>query len=562
MKHLMTVIVIALVLAAAVAGCSGAHRYDARLMAADSLMQAAPDSALVLIGTVCRDSLADEGDRAYRDLLLTQARYRNYITATSDSDINRALAWYRAHSGEREKLTRALIYKGAVMEELGHPDSAMLYYKQAEATAAPDDYFNLGYAKFRMGYLYGQIRALDGKDIQMYEEAMECFSHTNSLYHQFISVNNLGCVYRESHPQKADSLLLKAQGLARNLNDTSLIINNLYALLVLYDNQQQYGDALHLLSQLNSFNPEALDYKLCFTAADVYSAIGMPDSASYYIELARQNHTQDKADYRMMLLGSLSMLALLQGDTLLSLKLDQQSEQIADSLMANPEIIEVVKVETNFDKLSQQSRMHSHQNKRATLWIIIGFLSLIAVLLAIFAGYHYRKTHHYDRLIADLKRESMNSSFDNHIEQLNINDQHLKDFVKAHTSIMRDVIAACYRAPKNHLADEIKRIVQFQNDNKDAWTELYHYIDLEYNNIMSRTREQHPQLDERNLLLLALTCLGASCSEIAVIQGYANASTIGGNRKRLMKKMGFDGSIHDYIALFSNPDNQEINQAT
>ena len=31
------------------------------------------------------------------------------------------------------------------MEELGHPDSAMHYYKTAEATAAPDDYFNLAY---------------------------------------------------------------------------------------------------------------------------------------------------------------------------------------------------------------------------------------------------------------------------------------------------------------------------------------------------------------------------------------------------------------------------------
>ena len=29
------------------------------------------------------------------------------------------------------------------MEELGHPDSAMHYYKTAEVTAAPDDYYNL-----------------------------------------------------------------------------------------------------------------------------------------------------------------------------------------------------------------------------------------------------------------------------------------------------------------------------------------------------------------------------------------------------------------------------------
>ena len=155
MKRLPVLIsLVVAVLVTVVAGCGGMRRHDARLTAADSLMQSDPDSALAIVEAVCRDSLASEGDRAYRDLLLTQARYRCYIPATSDSDISRALAWYRAHDGEGEKLTRALIYKGAVMEELSRPDSAMLYYKQAEATAAPDDYFNLGYSNLRIAELY------------------------------------------------------------------------------------------------------------------------------------------------------------------------------------------------------------------------------------------------------------------------------------------------------------------------------------------------------------------------------------------------------------------------
>ena len=171
MKRLWLVIMTASVLVAVVTGCGGAGRYDARLVAADSLMQPDPDSALALVQAVPPGSLTREGDRAYRDLLLTQARYKCYITATSDSDINRALDYYRRHSGEREKLTRAYIYKGAVMEELGHPDSAMFYYKHAEATAAPDDYFNLGYVNMRMGALYRDHYSHDGKEIEKYELA-------------------------------------------------------------------------------------------------------------------------------------------------------------------------------------------------------------------------------------------------------------------------------------------------------------------------------------------------------------------------------------------------------
>ena len=57
------------VLVALATGCGGVQHYDGRLVAADSLMWSAPDSALATLTAI--DSLTGEGDRAYRDLLLT-----------------------------------------------------------------------------------------------------------------------------------------------------------------------------------------------------------------------------------------------------------------------------------------------------------------------------------------------------------------------------------------------------------------------------------------------------------------------------------------------------------
>ena len=224
MRRLPMVIWLVVVLVAVVTGCGGAHRYDGRLVAADSLMRSNPDSALAILESLPSGGLTTEGDRAYHGLLISQARYKAYVTATSDSDINRALAYYRKHSGEREKLTRSYIYKGAVMEELGHPDSAMYYYKSAEATAASDDYFNLGYSKMRMGYLYGTVFEMDGIDIEKYKEAVECFYHTTDTDYQIMSLNNLGCVYRSTRPDDAMATLNKAMDLACKLNDTLYII--------------------------------------------------------------------------------------------------------------------------------------------------------------------------------------------------------------------------------------------------------------------------------------------------------------------------------------------------
>ena len=73
MRSFMLSILIAAVLVTLVTGCGGAHRYDERLVQADSLMQPDPDSALATLTAI--DSLTGEGNLAYRDLLLTQARY-------------------------------------------------------------------------------------------------------------------------------------------------------------------------------------------------------------------------------------------------------------------------------------------------------------------------------------------------------------------------------------------------------------------------------------------------------------------------------------------------------
>ena len=75
MKRLFHITVVAAPVAL-VTGCGGARRYDARLVAADSLMWTAPDSALAIVTAI--DRLTGERDLAYRDLLATQARYKCY----------------------------------------------------------------------------------------------------------------------------------------------------------------------------------------------------------------------------------------------------------------------------------------------------------------------------------------------------------------------------------------------------------------------------------------------------------------------------------------------------
>lgn len=540
------------VLVAVVTGCDGTPRYDTRLAAADSLMRDNPDSALAIVETINRGSLATTADSAYHDLLLTQARYRCYIVATSDSDINRALAYYRSHDNEREKLTRAYIYKGAVMEELGHPDSAMLYYKHAEATAAPDDYFNLGYINMMMGALYNDYYSMEGQETLKYEEALDFFRKTKDSVFILICLNNLGCFYREQKPDKAKTLLLEAAGLARCLNDTARILYNDLSLVVLYQNLGSYQEARQLIREIVGFEDYASDYKTDFTAANIYARLGMLDSAEFFLNLALQNRNGDDALFKMHHLKCLSEIALARNDTLQSIRFVNQSNRIEDSLTANAAKLEIIHTEVNYDKESIKKSRQAHNNTVTALILVLVFaLVFVPVFL-------YRRAHRYDQLIADLNEEIKNQSIDlktlqHNVDKLKIKDSELKKFFESHSNMLREVIEECYHSPQGPLAKEIKRIVKFQDNNTGMWSKLYSYLDLEYNNIMNVTMKNYPQLDDKELLMIALTCMGYSCAQIAIVLDYSSSAGISTVRKRIAKKMGVDGLLADYIKQFQSP---------
>ena len=548
MKNILSVIVVALALVAVVTGCGGMHRYDARLAAADSLMHDVPDSALALVQAVDPASLTREGDRAYRDLLLTQARYRCYITATSDSDINRALAYYRRHDGEREKLTRAYIYKGAVMEELGHPDSAMLYYKHAEATAAPTDYFNLGYVNMRMGSLYTDYYAFDGENINKYEIALDYLKQTDYQNYKRQCLNILGCQYRESHPQKAEEFLKNALSISQQLNDSLAIIEDSHALIVLYTYSKNYNNALQLIHSINNVGcPQ--DISLYTSIANVYSHLGLTDSAAIILNLALKKGISNDEE-RLYYLESLREYEQACGNTTESLRLNLLYTHLSDSLLANEGKMVISKTENEFiNNYQYNNTRNTHRLKQLLLLIALTAL----IILAVFAVIHILRLKKYQQIISELKKESdtqintLNQLQEN-INKLKIVDRPNKDFVDRQLELLRKITVACYYEPQNKLGKQLKDMLQFNEHNRQNWEGIYDYIDIEYNNIMSKTRIEYPLLNDRDLLLLALTCLGFSYIQIAIIMGYSNKTSIGTLKNRLATKMELDCSLNEYIS--------------
>ena len=557
MKYLIHIWLTMMVLAGVLVGCDRVPNYDRRLVGADSLIYVQFDTALERLEAIDPSELSKSADRAYYSLLLTQARYMNYLSISGDSNaINAAINHFEHHNSEHEKLARAYLYKGALLEEINKPDSAMHFYKKAEVTArANGDYFNRGYSLLRMGKLYNNHHAYDGRDIEKIEQALDCFRQIEDTTYQIMCLKELGALYRSRNADVAEKMLKEAISLAEIKKDTEKLVSchNILAYLYFMRGQQDKSynkKAYKQLQHIKSLGLHGLNDNVYTTFANVYASLGMPDSAMWYLNLAQQDRVRDSSYFKSNnYLEPLSLIAKANGEQLKFLKLSLECDSISFSSLNDPEIVNIMYSELSFDEQYKAQQEKARRTRNYIYWAIAAAVILSLLLLALL---FYHRSHHYDKLVLELKDRSQSQSNDLtdlqfNINELKINDERLKGFIASHMGMLSDIIEACYHEPNNRIAENQKRIVKFQDSNKDNWVKLYDYIDLEHDNIMTRTRENYPQLNDRELLLLALTCMGYSYIHIAIIMGYSNATSVSVIKQRLVKKMGLECSLNEYI---------------
>ncbi len=544
MKRLLWLIVAMAGLVAVVTGCDGMHRYDGRLEAADSLMHDDPDSALALVEAIDAGSLTTAGDRAYRDLLLTQARYRCYIAATSDSAINRALAYYRAHDGEREKLTRCYLYKGAVMGELGQVDSAMFYYKTAEVTAAPDDYFNLGQINTRIASLY-RTHADKQVSFDKYGQALHYYEKTGDKLLQLDCLYNMAGLGAVTCRADFRKLLNQAERLATELNDSlyyfrcqELRCRQLYYL---------YSDSLIpakriAINCLQEF-PSYVNNDLLLDLADIYAHSGMADSAMYYLNYVNENAADgNSGQVKTRKCYILTRINRLNADLGGTLRYESQSRQLTDSIDNNKEQYVIQQIENEFNQ--QQSSEKSSQISSMRR-LVMGLIIIIVLLAAaITAASYLRRLHNTRAIIREL-------------ENANINDHHeLMSKLDSKNSVIERMTANLVELIKMFVdgegnRDSISEVNQQIKDtitkiaNEDFWNELSSYLDKHHNNIITDIQNNY-SLTEKDIRLIELSCCGFDYIEIAIILGYSPRS-VSNKRKLIEKKMKLDKPLIDHL---------------
>ena len=577
---------------AVVAGCGRTPRYDGRLVAADSLMRSAPDSALAIVADVCRDSLAAEGDRAYRDLLLTQARYRCYVTATSDSDINRALAYYRAHPKEREKLTRSYIYKGAVMEELGHPDSAMLYYKHAEAAADTADYFNLGYCNMRIAQLYQYFYANDSAVVARMQQATRFFKISEDTVFLITTIGTQGAYPRIIGQDSARIYLEKAIHLAKMIKSPKgFQYQSKLAAINFYDGKYHKAKDL-AMDIVRNGKDKCNEMLFYYYAARSFIRLGCIDSARWLMSRIPPPVTRVDSMNHYQLFADLFKATQQYEDFE---RYSEAAKRIDTRILEESRGAKLIEYELKWDADQLGNKV---KNEVDTNWktVICLVLLVIAVLFITAFRIANRRISSYrrqldssrqelEKMLAEIEEnrlllEAINEKHEHQISEKNkqLAEMHKKrlEFEQESINSQVSIIVRYRHAALNELYNNIriksvtddgrKRLIPLIGIIKELyetkgilnkplpvsfWKNLKNSVDGEFQGIASFVEQQYTLLSEKDLRLFMLLCADFPNQIIKICMNYTHDVTVSKNKKKLMRdKFGFEGTINDFVKAY------------
>ena len=554
-------------LVALVTGCGGAHRYDERLVKADSLMQPDPDSALATLTAI--DSLTGEGNLAYRDLLMTQARYKCYadITTADDSAITRTMDYYRAHSGGREKLTRAYLYKGAVMEELGHIDSAMFYYKTAEANAGPKEYYNLGYSKMRIADLYNKQYSQNDAAIIRLKDAIKNFEHINDTTFLISCYGTLGAISGVKHPDSTVLYLNKAIELAQHYDPPRQYTYKSKLAGLIYYHDQDYPRANRLaMDVFKNGREDCLEYQFYYYATMTYLKMGLIDSAKYM--LANTPPPIDAVD-SMNWYNAVAEIAKAEDNHISYGENAVKSSDLTSDILAESKEKQLVEAEQVFNMQQIVKKEQAIKSRSHTLSVT---LAVLAILLVLLIGFLHRrlKLKEKERQFMEQELKATITSLRERLkQQMDNNNSNISALVKCRLEAFQELFDSIRFKAKREENSKKRSIVtlrgvlsgigeHYQLMNVQMgdsfWEKLRTSVDGEFNGIVSFVEQRYPSLTPRDIRIFCLLCTNVSPQIIKICMNLTNVKTVSNYRGKIMGKIGLDMTFNEFILKYLNGD--------
>jgi hypothetical protein len=527
--------------------CSTRGRYSARLVAADSLMNAHPDSAYAILKSISSDTLPSKADRAYYALLFTQAMYKNYDTIRSDSLINIAVNFF-SDNHDREKYTRSLIYKGAALSNMGNKLDAMESFLRAEENADKSDVNNLGLSEVQLAVIYQDIYVDVNVIIDKYKKALHYYKLAGNKKNQLLCLCQIGGLFRINNIDSAFTYLRAANNLAKEIGDSVNFYNSTELLARAYEKIGDYQASKSMaLSAINSM-VQGINLVDCYCDASVaYANIGDVKQSLFYYDKFNSVFNPSSIREKVLNLVLLREIEKARGNFKLALAYYVQADSIYDSITQSSEKSRLTNFEDKYKR--QKSELDNSNIRQDNLSLLVILLCVIVLLLlaTFFIYYLHNRLVERTFFCDQLSAEAI-ASHEELLKKIH-SESRLRKTMVTQIEIIRKLINSC-----NNTTDktskifvcEFKEAMRIKND-KSFWTDLRFFIDENYNNIISRLSANYPKLNDDDINFISLICCGFSYIEIAICLGYSKSTSAAVRKRRIAVKMGLNCTLDKFI---------------
>lgn len=544
----------ALVLACLVSCGSRADRPS--LVAIDSLILQAPDSACELLADYPEDSLTTANDRAYHALLTTIADYKAYHPITTDSVINIAVNFYDQDGANQDKRMRSFLYKGCVMEELGNLKEAMRSYKVAQYVCIDEDVFHKGYIQYKIASLYRSCAEYQ-QAIDHYSNALNFFENTHANFYVKESIKNIGGIYRMVNRDSAYHYINLCIKMAKEEADSTNMYDGFTLLAGLYFSESNFYKTKEIASLvLSEGNKFISDNSIYYFACESYLKSNCVDSAEVILNKFPSITTRDDSVLYYQCKSDISKYYDDGKGAIASAKIADGITSEANLKSKNNGLIMIENECDNEHKQNSYIRIY-----RIVFWAVI---FLIAVILF----YYFRnkrlkkraeslleETSHLQKQISSslLKVEQLKK------ELVETENKHLEELTNARTAnseILKNAISQleisidCYSSLLEKLLRTYKSSSGEKNQKirnlltEDFFEQLHRYIDLRFNGLTGKLDAIYNLTQEE----INIVCLDICKFPTSIIWVYSNCDRIHSvyrKKKQIADKVNHSQTIAD-----------------
>lgn len=349
------------------------------LLLIDSLMQSRPDSSLYLLEQISDPQKIKNADKAFYNLLLTQARYKNYVLQ-NDSSIQIAIDYYK-NNRDKEKLAKSYFYLGCIyLEQKKLPTAIDFYLKAVDVMPKGRDSIFSSMIYSHLGDCYSE-QDLNKTALSMYKKAHTLCVRWDSLRTCY-NLKNIGNAFLlERQWDSAYYYYQQALPIAFSLNNSGLLSAIYKNMATLYNEQNKFVDADACISRALGYLSEGESYMAaCSIKGDIMDNMNKKDSAVHYwtIGAGSSNAYVKTSSYHSLFWESKRME-------------DWESSTLyADSFITFYDSIQIMNDRAEIDRLMDNHLVELHRykltakNQRVVGSLVIVFLSLVFILIMLY----------------------------------------------------------------------------------------------------------------------------------------------------------------------------------